>query len=705
MNFWSNYPFSRICIPFLLGVIFEIYFPNFQFKHLYVAGALFIIFLLSIFFVNNIRKQWFFGVLLIIMMYSFGHNYVGVYTKINHKNHYKHHINTSIKSSLLLKITEPLLEKPKSVQVKGEVIGVFDNDSVTNTEGTLLVYLQKDSLSKQLSIGDTVLLFAQLNEISGAKNPGQFNYQRFLQFHQIYHQAYCSSEWWHLVGKNHRFSFRAFADDFRKKMLTILEKSGLGANEFAVASALILGYKESLDDDLVLAYSSSGAMHVLAVSGLHVGIIYMVLNFFLSFLDKSKRLRLIKALLLLLGVWFYAFVTGLSPSVMRASTMFSFIILGSATERNTNIFNTIFASAFFLLVYNPYLIMQVGFQLSYLAVIGIVYIQPRLYKQLYVKNWLLDKVWAITAVSVAAQIATFPLGLLYFHQFPNYFFVSNLIVIPAATVILGLGILVLIMSPIPLVFSFLGMALHYTINFLNKSVFVIEELPYSLTTGISITVLECWLIYLAIIAFLGLLVYQKRWLFLLMLSVCSLVIIIDFTEDLHLQKQNKLIVYDIKDATAINFISSYNNYFLTDSSTFNDNSTMLFNVKHNWDNLDLKSPVFIEESLNYNDRILFKDKHFIQFLDIRLVIIDDTFVAKQLNEKIDVDYLVLTKNTPIRFDHLLTMFNFKQVIMDGSMKLSTAKKIAAYASKQGISSYITSERGAFELDFIYQNNR
>jgi hypothetical protein len=166
-----------------------------------------------------------------------------------------------------------------------------------------------------------------------------------------------------------------------------------------------------------------------------------------------------------------------------------------------------------------------------------------------------------------------------------------------------------------------------------------------------------------------------------------------------------LIVYDIKDATAINFISSYNNYFLTDSSTFNDNSTMLFNVKHNWDNLDLKSPVFIEESLNYNDRMLFKDKHFIQFLDIRLVIVDDTFVAKQLNEKIDVDYLVLTKNTPIRFDHLLTMFNFKQLIMDGSMKLSTAKKIAAYASKQGISSYITSERGAFELDFIYQNNR
>ena len=585
------------------------------------------------------------------------------------------------------------------------MLGLFNHDSIISTEGTLLVYLQKDSLSKNLSIGDTLLLFAQLNDIAGAKNPGQFNYQRFLQFHQIYHQAYCSSEWWQLVGKNHRFSFRAFADDFRKKMLAILEKSGLGANEFAVASALILGYKESLDDDLVLAYSSSGAMHVLAVSGLHVGIIYMVLNFFLSFLDRSKRLLLVKSLLLLLGIWFYAFVTGLSPSVMRASAMFSFIILGSATQRNTNIFNTIFASAFFLLLYDPYLIMQVGFQLSYLAVIGIVYIQPRLYKQLYVKNWLLDKIWAITAVSVAAQIATFPLGLLYFHQFPNYFFVSNLIVIPAATIILGLGILVLLTSAIPVVFSFLGMALHYTIYFLNQSVFFIEDLPYSLSTGISITVLECWLIYLSIVAFTGLLVYQKRWLILLTLSVCLLILIVDFIEDFHLQKQNKLIVYDIRNATAINFIASDNNYFLSDSSTFHDNSTMLFNVKHNWDNLDLKSPVFIENSSAHNDKMLFKNNHFIQFLNLRLVVVDDTFVAKQLNEKIDVDYILLTKNTTVRVDHLLSMFQFKQLIMDGSMQLSRAKKIAAYASKQGISSYITSERGAFELDIIYQNSR
>jgi competence protein ComEC len=385
--------------------------------------------------------------------------------------------------------------------------------------------------------------------------------------------------------------------------------------------------------------------------------------------------------------------------------MFSFIILGSATQRNTNIFNTIFASAFFLLLYDPYLIMQVGFQLSYLAVIGIVYIQPRLYKQLYVKNWLLDKIWAITAVSVAAQIATFPLGLLYFHQFPNYFFVSNLIVIPAATIILGLGILVLLTSAIPVVFSFLGMALHYTIYFLNQSVFFIEGLPYSLSTGISITVLECWLIYLSIVAFTGLLVYQKRWLVSLTLSVCLLILIVDFLEDLHLQKQNKLIVYDIKNATAINFIASDNNYFLSDSSTFNDNSTMLFNVKHNWDNLDLKSPVFIENSSAYNDKMLFKDNHFIQFLNLRLVVVDDTFVAKQLNEKIEVDYILLTKNTTVRVDHLLSMFQFKQLILDGSMQLSRAKKIAAYASKQGISSYITSERGAFELDIIYQNSR
>jgi competence protein ComEC len=705
MNFWSNYPFSRVCLPFLLGIVLEIYFPSFQFFHVYISVIIFGVFLLAVFALKHYKFQWIIGVLLFAMLYIFGKSYVGVYTKQNHESHYTKHINSEDKLAALLVIDEPLLEKPKSLQVKGSVLALYQENKTTVADGKLLVYLQKDSNSLNLSVGDTLLLYAQLNEISGVQNPGQFNYKRFLRFHQIYHQAYCSSEFWQLAGKNESFSLLAFADDFRKEALNILKQSGLGEDEFAVASALILGFKESLDDELVWAYSNSGAMHVLAVSGLHVGIVFMVLNFLLSFLDKSKKAKWIKAIFLLLGVWFYAFVTGLSPSVLRAATMLSFIIIAGAVERNTNIFNTLFASAFFLLILNPYLIMQVGFQLSYLAVIGIVYIQPRLYKQLYFKNWLLDKIWAITAVSIAAQIATFPLGLLYFHQFPNYFFVSNLVVIPAATIILGLGIIVLLCYKISALFYLLGKLLHYTIYILNASVFAIEDLPYSLTTGISISVFECWLIYLAIIFLIAFFVLKKNNMLYFTLASLIAILFIDAREDMRLQKQSKLIVYNIKNSTAINFISGSSNYFISDSTTFYDNSTMLFNVKHNWDDLDLNAPVFINLEDSYESKMLLKEKHFVQFLNTKLLIVDETFFPKNIQETINVDYVLYTNNAKLKIDDLLKMFSFNHLILDGSMKESTAKKIAAYASKKGISSYITSERGAFELDIIYRNSK
>lgn len=696
MNFWSNYPFSRLFLPFVLGIVLEIYFPSFQFFHGYFSAVLLIVYAVLVYLNKSIKNAWFNGVVLTLLLFSLGHNYVGVYSSSNYENHYSNFIKDDEKTSLLLKITEPTLDKPKSIQVKGEVMSLFSEDAAISTRGKLLMYLQKDSLSQAVSVGDTLLIFSSLNEIEDAKNPGQFNYKRFLRFHEIFHQGYCSQEFWSLVGENKSFSLLAFADDFRKKMLAILQKSKLEEDEFAVASALILGYKESLDDDLVLAYSSSGAMHVLAVSGLHVGIVYMVLNFFLGFLDKSKHTKYLKALLLLLCVWFYAFVTGLSPSVMRAATMFSFVIVGQTFKRNTNIFNTLFASVFFLLVFNPYLIMQVGFQLSYLAVAGIVYIQPKLYKQLYAKNWLLDKIWAITAVSIAAQIATFPLGLLYFHQFPNYFFVSNLVVIPAATIILAVGIAALVFSQFSWLFIPLSYVLNYSIKILNESVFFIDRLPYSLTQGISISVLECWLIYLCIALIIGFLVYKKN--YLLFGFLCSLVAIlsIDLYEDAYLSKQKKIIIYNIKGSTTIDFINGFEHVFLSDSATYYNNSTMLFNVKHNWDDLDLEKEIFVDVSDTIvNTNYFSKQKHVIRFMDKTLFVVDTTFHLRKLHGPIEVDYLLLTQNAKVKVQDLLQNFRFENIIIDGSCKASYAKNMTKYAKEANLPCYYTGEAGAF----------
>ena len=286
----------------------------------------------------------------------------------------------------------------------------------------------------------------------------------------------------------------------------------------------------------------------------------------LFFLDKIKYGKIIKAIVLLLLLWFYAALTGLSPSVLRSAAMFSFIIFAKAFNRHTNIYNTLAASAFFLLIINPYLIMDVGFQLSYLAVIGIVYIQPKIYSWFEVKNWLLDQIWTITSVSIAAQIATFPLGLHYFHQFPNYFLLSNLIVIPISTVIIYLGLSVFAFAKISLLVKYLAIAFSWAVWILNSSVEIIEKWPYALLKGISISVFETWLMYGLIILFLY--YFTKRQYRYLVYSMCFAIIILcsQILEQNNQFAQRKMIIYNIPKTSAIDFISSKSNVFLTDST-------------------------------------------------------------------------------------------------------------------------------------------
>ena len=700
MNFWSNYPFSRLLLPFLLGLILEIYFPTWQFQHLFVSILLLGIYLL--FYLFKLSKhyslKWVDGLMITLLFFSFGHNYVGAFSDVNKTEYYGKHLN-SYKTTVLVSIREPVVEKAKSFQLKVDVLQLFDNDTLKNVSGKALIYAKKDGLSNELSYGDTLLVHAHFAEIKPPKNPGQFNYKRYLRFHQMHHQLYITENDWQLYGKNTSFSMLSFANGLRKEMLSILQQNHLEEDEFAVASALILGFRESLGDDLKLAYSSAGAMHVLAVSGLHVGIIYMVMSVLLGVFDKKKSLKYVKALLLLGVIWFYAFITGLSPSVLRASTMFSFIIIGTAINRNTNIYNTLFASAFFLLLYNPYLIMQVGFQLSYLAVIGIVYMQPKIYNLWYTRFWLLDKIWAITSVSIAAQIATFPIGLLYFHQFPNYFMLSNLVVIPAATIILALGILVLATSFIPVLSGFLGLVLNYAIKLLNWCVMSIEQLPHSLTTGISISVLESWLIYAFIILFWAFLHYKKAKLMLFGLVSLAAVLSFDLQEDRRLKNTQGVVFYSINKATAVDFIVGNRHYFLSDSATFNDHSTMLFNVKHHWDDLDLEPPIFIDVNTDkFQDDYFYKNGHFIQFLDKRLLLMNDTLPLKTVKEKIELDAVLLTNNATVKIQDLTAQFEFHHLLFDASNSYKNIKTWQYFAKKDSVSYYNLSKEGAFVLE-------
>jgi len=516
--------------------------------------------------------------------------------------------------------------------------------------------------------GNILVVKVDFKEIPEPQNPGEFNYKRFLSFHNVFNQAYVKNGDWVFSGANSGNPILCTAINLRKSLLNVFITNHIQNDEFAVGSALLLGYADKLDADIITAYASTGALHVLSVSGLHVAIVYVVFNWLLFFFDKMRYGTIIKAAVLLLLLWFYATLTGLSPSVLRSAAMFSFIIVAKAFDRNTNIYNTLAVSAFFLFLFNPYLIMDVGFQLSYIAVIGIVYIQPKIYNWFEPKSWLLDQVWTITAVSIAAQIATFPLGLHYFHQFPNYFLLSNFIVIPISTVIIYLGLAVFAFAKISAVVKYLAIGFTWSVWLLNSSVKLIETWPYALLQGISITVFETWLLYGLIILFLYYFTKRQFKYLLFALSLAVIILCSQLVQQYNQFNQQKLIIYNVPKTSAVDFISAKSNVLLTDTAFAHNESALLFHVKHNWWELGINKTNII--SKNFQSNNLNITNNYIQFCDKRMVIINE---KGEFNYKgivslkpLLVDYLVISKSPHIRMKEIIKQYQAKVIVFDSS---------------------------------------
>ena len=273
------------------------------------------------------------------------------------------------------------------------------------------------------------------------------------------------------------------------------QANGLQGEELAIASALTLGDKSMLDKELKRSYSATGASHVLAVSGLHVGIIYLVIIALLQQLFRGNRFKPIRVILALTGLWSYAFVAGLSASVVRASVMFSLVSIGEMMRRKSPSLNIVFASAFLMLLYEPRYLNDVGFQLSYAAVFAILLLHERIYKSLKISNFILDKAWSLTSVSIAAQLGTMPIMLYHFHQFSNCFWLSGLIVIPAATLLIYGCSLLLMATSFPVISNVIGSLLSGLIKGMNSSIRWLEGLPHSNVSGIAFGGIDVLLLY------------------------------------------------------------------------------------------------------------------------------------------------------------------------------------------------------------------
>ena len=559
------------------------------------------------------------------------------------------------------------------------------------------IYQPKADSSRLLQFGDRILVKGLPREIESPKNPAEFDYRQFLAYQGIFHQQYLRTDDWIKIASNTQPKWLGLAGKWRNRCRKIILKFVPHREAQGIALAITLGLKSHLERDVQTAYAAAGAMHILAVSGLHVGIIYLIISFLFKPLSQLPKFGVaLHALLCALSLWAYAALTGFSPSVQRAAVMFTFIIMGAALQRQNSIYNTLACSAFFLLWVNPFLVYSVGFQLSYLAVFGIVYLQPRIAAWVSPNNKLLNYFWQLTAVSIAAQLATFPLSLYYFHQFPSYFWLSNIVVIPAALVMLPLGLATLAAGfMLTSLAKGIGFLLGTFIELINASVTFIQQLPGSTIEGISITSLQTWLLYFTIIFILALFHYRRLRYFTM--GVVSLLLVVAIRVlDVYQQSQEvSMTVYHVKDNTHVDFTRGFSNLHLGEW-----NSSAEYHVLANHIQKGVQTQ-FLSDFVSQGE-IQRRSQEGIELIEFRrklVAVIHEKLLRKNLKEPIRVNYLIVAKNSVRNLSVLSSYFRYDQLIIDGTNSYYVSRKLAEEAEQKHITYHSVPVQGALTINW------
>lgn len=622
----------------------------------------------------------------------------------NHRNYPDQKLFKSDHKFYLAVIRDGSEEKGNAFRSLAEIVKIKTDSGWQNSTGKVLLYHPSDPIHNSFNYGDMILVKGAALAVSPPANPGEFNYKKYLSYNHIYFQHFLRSGNYWFIREKAVLDIPYYLSSLRQKCFQVFQKHIKSKRERDIALALVLGIKSGLDNDVRDAYAAAGAMHVLAVSGLHVGMIYGIILFLLGKIKLVKGGRFIFAALALTILWIYAGITGLPASVLRAVTMFSVIIIAQAINRQTNIYNSLAIAALVLLIYDPGFLMSVGFQLSFLAVVGIVYFFPKIYHLIHPDHWLLDKIWLLTSVSIAAQLATFPISIYYFHQFPVYFFLSNLIVIPAAFVILGSGLAVLVMSFSETITQILSFVLENIIFLVNQTVFALDYIPYHLIKDLHLDPLQTILIY-SFIIFLASFIHLKdqKHLWLAGLSF------IFFTGTwlntyLNQMKQHKIVFYNIANLTAIDFIEGHTGMLWLGEDAGKHLSKLQFHVMPGRINSGLSTEV----DANYREitskfpSSTVKGAHLLVFNQNKILLMDQSINMFNNNfHKVSFDYLVVRNNYKESIDDLLQQVNFKKLVIDGSNSFFNASRMEAEAEKLGLDYHSTRTMGALVVDLNY----
>jgi competence protein ComEC len=665
-----NYlPFHFVVFLFL-GIYAQF---NHQFWKFGFLKLLILVAIISVFLVFLKHKK-IITLLSFILFYLIGISVVYFNNDVHYKSYYQNYVGEN--SIVVLKVDKVL----KSGLFNDKyTVSIVQVDSV-KTRGKVLLNITKDSLVKPLNVDELLYVKPSFQELNAPLNPHQFNYKNYLVKQGIQQQLFLGNEQFKRLGSQ-GFSLQGISAKFRNLVQESLKKHNFKPDELAVVNALLLGQRQDISKQLIADYSSAGAIHILAVSGLHVGIILLILNWLFKPLERLNKGRFIKTVLVVLFLWMFAFVAGLSASVVRAVTMFTFLAIGLSFRRKNIVEFSLIASMFFLLVIKPMFLFDIGFQLSYLAVFGIIWVQPILYKFWNPKLKIVDKFWQLLTVSFAAQAGILPLSLYYFHQFPGLFWMSNLIIIPFLGAILIGGIVIIFLSLIGFLPQFLATIFGFVIAQMNNFVRWISLQEQFLFKDISLS-------FLMMIA-----------------SYISIIFLVRFLMDSSLKKMIYFLI-SIVIFQSVFVFETYQNKSKTGFIVFHKSRSSVLGIRtgkdflvyHNLDSLDIKKSNLITSykiGENVHQHFKTQETAIFKFKNEHILLIDSLGVY-QLNKLIN-PIIVLQYSPKINLERLIITMQPKQIIADGSNYKSYISRWKIVCEKEKIPFYYTGKNGAYMM--------
>jgi competence protein ComEC len=490
--FWKDAPCLRIIIPFIIGISVS-YRYTLNESLCLTAAVGFAILLIGYSFLNiklKFRLRFVAGVAINVFILFAGAFISAI------KNPFKNAslVTTEATPTYIVSLKEPLSERKSSWKALCAIESIHTADSIIATSTNLLIYIKKDSNAILPSYGSRFAFTKVPERIKNFAQGSSFDYQRYCALKNIHYQVFVHpSELIHLKGEN-KNAINEFLFKTQNWIVYTLRKYIKGNKECGLAEALLIGYKNDIDQSLIQSYSNTGVVHVVAISGLHLGLVYAILNMICR-IFRRKMLRLI---IILTGLWLFSLLAGASPSVLRSAVMFSAIVIGEAVTRKSSVINNLSASAFLLLCYDPYWLWDLGFILSYSALLSIVLFMKPIYNLYISENKIVDNVWKLNAVTISAQVLTLPILIYCFGQFPNLFLVTNFFAIPLSSIILIGEIVLCSIYFLEPVANLWANILTILIKVMNALVEYVDHLPWSATKNINVNLLQVVLLYVFI---------------------------------------------------------------------------------------------------------------------------------------------------------------------------------------------------------------